>query len=118
MKISEEINKIVIPPKIKLLLKIKPSKSKHKWVPLSIKVLFPEMKYSTYLYKINDPKFLYDNLKLWNDCFQFVKHIQTWKDIGQMNPCDEKLQSINELNNPSLCNSNKYNFLLCRYTRI
>lgn len=85
--ISEEINKVDLPLKIKAFRVGKPyrprSGKKLKSVPLPIKILFPGMSFSTYSTKIKNPLFLYENVKIWNQWYIFTKHVQTWKEIHE-----------------------------------
>lgn len=80
IKLSEEINQIILPLKIKAL-KIGKSKKarsdrKLKVVPVAIRALYPGMSYSTYTQKIKDPLFLYDSVKICQDCYKFTKNVQ------------------------------------------
>ena len=98
MKLSEEINQICIPVKLEWLANSNPTKSKRKRVPKSYLVLYPEMHYKTYVQKVNDPKFIYENVKLCSEWYSFVKHIQTWIDISLLSK-PNKISTNTDLSN-------------------
>lgn len=96
-EISEEVNNVEIPMKIRALGldrdKRKHNKSnggrprskrKLKTIPTAVRVLFPAMGYATYQRKIKDPIFLYETVKVCNECYGFVKHVQNCKDIREL----------------------------------